>query len=105
MREIRLTNSAQLDLLDIWLCESVRSTEIADRRIDEITSTYEDFLDFPETGHSRDELSSGYRSFPKGQFVIFYRLISEGIEIIRVVHGARSLDEIFLEINSTPSYN
>jgi toxin ParE1/3/4 len=95
MREIRLASSAQLDLLDIWLYESAKSTEIADRRIDEITSTYENFLDFPEMGRSRDELSPGYRSFPKGQFVIFYRLIPEGVEIIRVVHGARNLDELF----------
>jgi toxin ParE1/3/4 len=95
MREIRLANSAQLDLLDIWLYESAKSTEIADRRIDEITSTYENFLDFPEMGRSRDELFPGYRSFPKGQFIIFYRLIPEGVEIIRVVHGARNLDELF----------
>jgi toxin ParE1/3/4 len=95
MREIRLTNSAQLDLLDIWLYESAKSTEVADRQIDEITSTYEKFLDFPEMGRSRDELFPGYRSFPKDQFVIFYRLITEGVEIIRVIHGARNLDEIF----------
>jgi toxin ParE1/3/4 len=46
-------------------------------------------------GRSRDELFPGYRSFPKGQFVIFYRLIPEGVEIIRVVHGAMNLDELF----------
>jgi hypothetical protein len=33
MREIRLAKSAQLDLLDIWLNESVKSTEIADRAL------------------------------------------------------------------------
>jgi toxin ParE1/3/4 len=95
MREIRLAKSAQLDLLDIWLNESVKGTEIADRRIDEITSVYENLLEFPEMGRSRDELFPGYRSFPKGQFLIFYRLISEGIEIVRVIHGARNLDELF----------
>jgi plasmid stabilization system protein ParE len=44
MREIRLANSAQLDLLDIWRHESAKSTEIADRVIDEITSIYENLL-------------------------------------------------------------
>jgi toxin ParE1/3/4 len=78
MREIRLAKSAQLDLLDIWLDASVKSTEIADRHIDEITSVYENLLEFPEMGRSRDELFPGYRRFPKGQFLIFYRLISEG---------------------------
>jgi toxin ParE1/3/4 len=95
MREIRLANSAQLDLLDIWRHESAKSTEIADRVIDEITSIYENLLTFPEMGRSRDALFPGYRSFPKGQFLVFYRLIPEGIEIIRVIHGARNLDELF----------
>jgi toxin ParE1/3/4 len=95
MREIRLANSAQLDLLDIWLYESAKSTETADRQIDEITALYENLRDFPEMGRSRDELFPGYRSFPKGQFLIFYRLIPEGIEIVRVLHGARNLDQIF----------
>jgi toxin ParE1/3/4 len=95
MKEIRLTKSAQLDLLDIWLHESAKSTEIADRRIDEITSVYENLIEFPEMGRSRDELFPGYRSFPKGQFLIFYQLIPEGIEIIRVIHGSRNLDELF----------
>jgi toxin ParE1/3/4 len=95
MSEIRLAKSAQLDLLDIWLDESVKSTEIADRVIDEITSIYENLITFPEMGRARDELFPGYRSFPKGQFLIFYRLIPEGIEIVRVIHGARNLDELF----------
>jgi toxin ParE1/3/4 len=95
MREIRLAKSAQLDLLDIWLDAAAQGTEIADRRIDEITSVYENLAAFPEMGRSRDELFPGYRSFPRGQYLIFYRLISEGVEIIRVIHGARNLDELF----------
>jgi toxin ParE1/3/4 len=72
MNEIRLSNSAQLDLLDIWLYESAKSTEIADRTIDELASVYENLVKFPEMGKSRDELFPGYRSFPKGKFLIFY---------------------------------
>jgi toxin ParE1/3/4 len=34
------------------------------------------------------------RSFPVGNYVIFYREVSEGIEIIRVLHGARDIEGI-----------
>jgi len=46
-------------------------------------------------GRLRDELADGLRSFPVGRYVIFYRPIPKGIEIVRVLHGARDLDAIF----------
>jgi toxin ParE1/3/4 len=95
MRQIRLADSAKLDLLDIWLYLSNNEVEFADRVIDQITATYERLADFPEMGRSRDELFPGYRSFPIGEYLIFYRPIQNGIEVIRVVHGSRNLPELF----------
>lgn len=40
----------------------------------------------PNRGVSCDELVAGYRKFRQGRHVIFYREISEGIEIIRILH-------------------
>lgn len=42
-------------------------------------------------GRLRGELATGLRSFPVGRYVIFYRALSNGIEIVRVLHGARDL--------------
>jgi toxin ParE1/3/4 len=93
--QIRVTASAQVDLLDIWLYASATSTASADQLIDEITAVCEDLANFPEMGRSRDELFPGYRSFPIGRHLIFYRPIANGIEVIRVIHGARNLSELF----------
>lgn len=46
-------------------------------------------------GRLRDELTEGLRSFPVGRYVIFYRIVQDGVEIVRVLHGARDLDSIF----------
>lgn len=45
-------------------------------------------------GRARDELAEGLRSFPTGQYIIFYQPVPGGIEIVRVLHGARDLDAI-----------
>ena len=46
-------------------------------------------------GPMRDELAPGLQSFPVGKYLIFYRKMKGGIEIIRVLHGARNLPEVF----------
>jgi len=51
--------------------------------------------DFPEMGQNRDELEPGLRSFPVENYLIFYRPIANGVEIVRVVSGYRDLEAIF----------
>jgi len=51
--------------------------------------------DFPEMGQSRDELQPGLRSVPVENYLIFYRPIPNGVEIVRVVSGYRDLEEVF----------
>jgi toxin ParE1/3/4 len=35
------------------------------------------------------------QSFPFGRYIIFYRVVSGAIEIVRVLHGARDIENIF----------
>jgi toxin ParE1/3/4 len=49
----------------------------------------------PKIGRTRDELSSGLRSFPAARYIIFYRENRDGIEIVRVLHGARDFPPLF----------
>jgi plasmid stabilization system protein ParE/DNA-binding CsgD family transcriptional regulator len=43
------------------------------------------------------QLVEGLRSFPVSRYIIFYRVMPKGIEIVRVLHGACDLDAIFNE--------
>jgi toxin ParE1/3/4 len=45
----------------------------------------------PLLGRSRTDLHPGLRSFPFGRYVIFYRPLDDGIEVVRVLHGARDI--------------
>jgi toxin ParE1/3/4 len=35
----------------------------------------------------------GLCSFPVGRYIIFYLIISDGIEVVRVLHASRDIDE------------
>ena len=46
-------------------------------------------------GRLRDELAPFLRSFPVKNYLIFYRPIDEGIEIVRILHGSQDIETIF----------
>ena len=46
-------------------------------------------------GRARPELAADLRSFPVGNYIIFYRPIEDGVEIVRVLSGARDIDALF----------
>jgi plasmid stabilization system protein ParE len=54
-----------------------------------------DTNEFPELGRSRDELCQGCRSLLVKKYLVFYRLLPNAIEIVRVLHGSRNLPEFF----------
>jgi len=49
----------------------------------------------PNIGRARPELGKDVRSFPVRKYLLFYRPITGGIELLRVIHGARNLRKIF----------
>jgi toxin ParE1/3/4 len=91
----RLTSEAREDLDNIWLSIAEENPPTADRFLDTL---YEKLLLLarqPLLGQPRPELRLNLRSFPVGHYVIFYRPIDEGIEVARVLHGARDVDAEF----------
>ncbi|OFX08211.1 MAG: hypothetical protein A2516_11365 [Alphaproteobacteria bacterium RIFOXYD12_FULL_60_8] len=51
--------------------------------------------DSPRIGAKRDELLQGGLCLPVGSYVIFYRQLSDHVEIVRILHGAGDLDTLF----------
>lgn len=85
---------ARADLLNIWNYVADDSPTRADRLLDIINKKCQTLARFPKMGRARNELGASLRSFPVGNYVIFYREVSKGIEIIRVLHGARDIEGI-----------
>lgn len=88
---------ASTDLLDIWDFIANDSFEKADRFLQKIESQLKILASNPGMGRKRDSLVPNLRSFPVGNYLIFYRPINQGIEVIRVLHGARDIQSLFEE--------
>ena len=86
---------AETDLLEIWDYIADDSLAAADRWVDRIDEQLSLLAAQPKIGRSRDELAPGMRSFPVGRYVIFYVPLDDGIDVVRVLHGARDIEEIF----------
>jgi toxin ParE1/3/4 len=78
-------------VLDIWRHIAENSESAADRFIDRLIHDFQILGDVPYAGRQRDEIRPGYRSFPVGDYLIFYRVREPGVQIMHVVHGRRDL--------------
>jgi toxin ParE1/3/4 len=45
----------------------------------------------PLAGRERPDLQRGLRSFPVGSYLVFYVPASDGVEIVRVMHGRQDI--------------
>ncbi len=85
----------KIDLAEIWDYIADDSEANADAFVDSFDKKFQVLVEQPDIGRARDELEIGLRSFPLGRYIIFYRKIKAGIEIIRVLHSAQDLNTIF----------
>jgi toxin ParE1/3/4 len=51
--------------------------------------------DFPEMGRSYEELIPGLRGFVVENYIIFYVVVGDSAQILRIVNGYRDLEKIF----------
>jgi toxin ParE1/3/4 len=93
--EVVLSELAEVDLTDIWEFIAQDNTEAADRLIDEIHEKCQFLAAAPKAGRQRPELDPSLRSFAVGNYVIFYRESTSGIEVARVLHGHRDIVSLF----------
>ena len=88
---------ALVDLAEIWTYIADDNVEQADIFVDLVDSKFQALAGHPGMGRSRPELATDIRSFPAGRHVIFYISISDGIDVVRVLHGARDIEAVLQE--------
>ena len=86
---------AEADLVDIWRYIAQDSPANADRMLDRINGTLSRLATMPFMGQARFDLAPGLRMFPVGSYLLFFRPIQDGIEMIRVLHGKRNISGRF----------
>jgi toxin ParE1/3/4 len=95
MGRIQQTLQAQADLTDIWQYIGRNDEAAADRLLEMIDQKLILLSDSPYLGKERFDLCAELRSFAVKSYLIFYRPLNDGIEVIRVLHGARDIENLF----------
>ena len=95
MNQYRVAASARADLDDLWFYIAQDDPLAADKFIKHVVSRFTKLANWPQIGRRRSELAANLRSFSVGRYVIFYRPLGNGIEVVRVLHGARDLPPLF----------
>jgi toxin ParE1/3/4 len=95
-RVCRITPRASRDIETIADYLATQSSlDRAERFLTGIDSTLQRIAQFPQIGRKRDELYPGSRSLSYEQYLIFYRLLNDDIEVLRVVSGYQDLTALF----------
>lgn len=95
MPRVFRTRRARQDLIGIWRYVADDDPDAADRLLDTLDSRCASLNEHPQLGPARDDIRPGMRCLVEGEYLILYRTVDEGVEIVRVVHGKRHLPGLF----------
>ena len=95
MANYDLTELAIADLKEIWIYFAEHNVPSAQKFVKELMLKFELLSENPKMGTLRQTYIVGIRSFPYKRYVIFYFPTENGIEIYRVIHDARDIDDLF----------
>jgi toxin ParE1/3/4 len=91
MNRLVITPRAAADLEDIASYIANDSPAAAVRMVDRLEEISMLLKDHPHIGTARDDIAKGMRLFPVGNYLILFRSLDHGVDIVRYVHGARQL--------------
>ena len=98
MPRIERNRASVADYEEIWRYIARDNPAAADRLITSIERQLSGLAAMPGIGREEPKLAANLRSFPVGNYLIFYRPIADGIALVRVLHGARDISpEYFAE--------
>lgn len=86
---------ALTDLDDIFDYIAEDSLDRAIAFVRKLYGQLEKLATSPGMGRRRDQLLSGLRSFPYGNYLIFYIPLDNGVDVVRVLNGARDIEALF----------
>ena len=94
MRHFDLTRSAQADLGSIArFTQSRWGVRQRNAYLKEVDQVFRSLAKNPLMGRACDDIREGYRKFPHGAHVIYYRQASDtGLLIVRILHATMDVD-------------
>ncbi len=94
MTEVHISDAARIDLDDVWSYIAADNPDAADSFLRRILARCQSYSHQPRLGESRSELGREVRCFSVERYVLYYKPIVDGIELIRVLHGSRDIQQL-----------
>lgn len=95
MAKYTITREAEDDIDEILAFIAADNFDASLALYGRLIDLFEMLADNPKAGRERPDLKEGQRSFPAGNYLVFYRVWAGDIAITRVLHSARDLGELF----------
>jgi toxin ParE1/3/4 len=94
MPSVRRSRLAEADLVAIGIHIGRDNPRAAKRWLDAIEAKFALLASQPLMGEAVDHIRAGLRRLSHGQYVIFFEARDNGIAVIRIVHGARQIENM-----------
>jgi len=95
MAHVIRSRQAEQDLEEILDYLDGQSTQAADRFARKLKESAQLHAIYPQIGATAEDFAPNLRYFTVKNYAVFYRPVPDGIEIIRIIHGARDLPSFF----------
>jgi toxin ParE1/3/4 len=93
----RYSTPALQDLVHIGDYIARDNPRAAVKLMDRLEMECQRIAEQPDRGMSHEELPESHLVFPVGNYLIVYQTNETGVFILRIVHGARDLSQLFPE--------
>lgn len=92
---VRKTDRAERDLDNIaqWIARSSETAAL--KWLSDLDGKLSIIAQNPGIGTDRSKLRPGVRSYAFGNYLIFFKSTKRGIDVLRVLHGARDYRQFF----------
>ena len=97
MSAYALSELAGYDIEEIVEYLRVQNRRAAESFVDALEAAFKTIAAYPEIGRLRLDIAPTLRSLPVGVYLVFYRRVDDGIEIVRVLHGQCDVERAFSE--------
>jgi toxin ParE1/3/4 len=94
-RRVVYSPDARRDYEEIYLYIAADNPTAAENLLRTFDKKLQLALNSPGMGEPHPELGEGLRTLKAGRYIIFYREVPEGIQVVRVIHGARDIPTLF----------
>ncbi len=85
---------SEADLIDLWLYVAEDQPANADRLLDRLNEAALLLAETPSMGVDRPTLPGKIKSFPVGNYLLYYRIKPEVLELVRVLSASRDIENL-----------